>query len=583
MQMTNIPPIRVSGSLGNTVQTTDTGSQSRSFSNRAGGSVRASSYIWQPWFTTVDGSLNLTQEVSSGGTSDRDSILVGGDLTLNVLPLSRYPGSISVSRTDSRVDGGVGSDFARNRATVSSRALITDDLRTFATATYQNIDQFEQGEEDLRSVALSVSKTFQKASLSVSVEHRDSSFQSDIQEDETDSTDQIIVRSTYQPFDDVNVQSTTSVFYTQEDDETETRDRFSWQGVSTAQWRPTELPFTVNGALRTFSDTIKFGGRSSNRPDTESFLANGILGLNYPIMPRLTANAGLSATVQSADRGAGGDAGDSSQADGSSVDGTATAGISYFSLPEPVGGFDWNWNARANGELTLESDSGSDGGGLSPGGSVSVGHTGVRELQVPLVGPTRFSASQTATLTQTQDGETIPSVSHRADLVRNFHEEGVNTFVRFGLNDTRELAGEESLEFTLLQAQLNRQSTIDFRSQWRGSISAQVSRRKLGDNAADIVASANGRIGYFSNDLFEVRDLDFISELELNAIGLEDLVEDEDEDGRLKDDLRAEWSNRIEYRLGLLTFSLEGNLFLFGSELGNSAFFRVRRHFSGTF
>lgn len=584
METTNIPPIRVSGSLGNAVRTTDTGTQPRSLSNQAGGSVRASSYIWQPWFTTVEGNLSLTQEIRSGGTTaEGDSILAGGELTFNILPLSRYPGSISVARTDSRIDGGFGSDFTRNRATASSRGLITDDLRTFATATVQNIDQFDQGEEDLRSLALSVSKTFQKASLSVSLEHRDSDFQSDSQEDETDSTNQVIVRSTYQPFDDVNVQSTTSVFHTVEDDETESRERFSWQGVSTAQWRPAELPFTMNGALRTFSDSIKFDGKSRDRPDTESLLVNGILGLNYPIRPRLTANAGLSTTIQSNDRGAGGDAGDQTQTDASTVSTALSAGISYFSLPEPMLGFDWNWNARADSEVSAEGGDTSDNKGVSPGGSASLGHSAVRELQVPLVGPTRLSASQTGTVTQTRDEETILAVSHRADLVRNFREEGANTFFRLGLSDTREFVGEEPLEFSLLQAQLNRQSAIDVGSQWRGSISAQLSRRKLGDEAADFVASANGRMGYFSRDLFDVPDLDFISELELNAIGLEDLVEDDNEEGRLRDDLRAEWSNRLEYRLGLLTFSLEGTFFLFGSELGNSAIFRVRRDFNGTF
>ena len=93
MEMSSIPPIHFSGSLGNTVRTTDTGTQPRFFANQAGGSVRANSYIWQPWFTTVESSLSLAQEIRSGGTTNEgDSILAGGELTFNVLPLSRYPG-----------------------------------------------------------------------------------------------------------------------------------------------------------------------------------------------------------------------------------------------------------------------------------------------------------------------------------------------------------------------------------------------------------------------------------------------------------------------------------------------------------
>ena len=41
--------------------------------------------------------------------------------------------------------------------------------------------------------------------------------------------------------------------------------------------------------------------------------------------------------------------------------------------------------------------------------------------------------------------------------------------------------------------------------------------------------------------------------------------------------------NRLQYRIGRITASLEGSLFFLNDQLGNSVIFRLRRDFSGVF
>ncbi len=170
---------------------------------------------------------------------------------------------------------------------------------------------------------------------------------------------------------------------------------------------------------------------------------------------------------------------------------------------------------------------------------------------------------------------------HNASLTHSSARAGVSTFARLSVSDRRDLINDDPFEFQLLQLQLNRQEAIDFASGWLANLSLQVSRQKAASQDAETTASAHGTASYREANVFGIRDLRFVSELTLSALGLESVLTEEDEDERRSDRFRSDWTNRLEYRIGRIVASLEGSASYNQGEFGNSVFFRIRREFGG--
>jgi hypothetical protein len=582
-EVSSIPLIRTSGSIGNTVKTQKFGDQEREFANLATGTVRASSYIVQPWIATVQGGMSVAHETNIGGVRDTDSQFVSGEVGLGVLPLSQYPTTVTYNRIDSRAGGNVGIDFVRDRITATNRAALPVGITSFSNASYQMVEQFDFGNETSRDVGLTLSKTFQRATVSLGVKHSNSDFRSDVSEDETRTKNGATLSHNYRPRSDLTIQSNATATEIQEDIETRARDRLFLQGISTSHWRPKNSPFSVNGALRTLRDDIRFGGSGSQSNDTETLLASGTVGVNHRIGPQLNANYGLNSTYRTTKRGSGGEIGAVPASSGESLESNLLAGISYLSLAIPLAGFDWRWDSSANTKVSYKKEDTGNVDNVDGTGRLSLGHSVRRTIPVPLIGASRFSASQKGTVARTEEEDFVPTIAHNASLTRSLSKHGISSFVRLSLNDRRDLAGERATAFSFANLQLSRRSNIDFKREWLGSIGAQVSRRETRGEDAITRVTANGRFGYFDRLVFGVENLRFSSELILNAIGLEDVFTNRKKSDRFQDELRSELRNKLEYRIGKLTVSLEGNLFYVNEELGDLSLFKMRRDFGGTF
>jgi hypothetical protein len=95
-QSWGMPPMPWRAQLGLDASTTKSGSNfsSNTFSKRL--SASTSSYIWQPWFLGLSGSLSASQSDSSSNTGKTRGNSFSGALSANVLPRSRYPATISL-------------------------------------------------------------------------------------------------------------------------------------------------------------------------------------------------------------------------------------------------------------------------------------------------------------------------------------------------------------------------------------------------------------------------------------------------------------------------------------------------------
>ncbi|HLB80213.1 MAG TPA: hypothetical protein VJJ77_06895, partial [Dongiaceae bacterium] len=382
------------------------------------------------------------------------------------------------------------------------------------------------------------------------------------------------------PFENVTAQSSATAIYEADDFETSAFDRGSLQGLTTAQWHPPDLPFTVNGALRALAERIATEdlATSAESSETTNRILNGTIGLNYPIRPRLTANAGVNARIESIDVEAGGISDETPTEGGVTTGGSLLGSLNYQSLTEPVLGFDWSWNSTGSTTLSAESDA-----GVTDQETVTVGHGVDRSFDLAFPGRVSLRASEEVDVTSAAEERFSAGLFHNLSLTHNSGADGVTTFARASVSDRRDLVGGDGLEFQLIQFVLSRQETIDLTSSWLANLSVQASRQKSADQDAKTTVSANGTAAYRETDIFGVRDLRFISELTLSALGLESvLTETEDEeDTRLADRFHSEWANRLEYRIGRIFASLEGSALYSQGEIGNSIFLRVRREFGG--
>jgi len=290
----------------------------------------------------------------------------------------------------------------------------------------------------------------------------------------------------------------------------------------------------------------------------------------------LTANAGLNARIRSIDTEAGGFSGEVPSESETTAGGSLIGGISYQYLTEPLLGFDWSWDASGNVDLSAETEM-----GLTDEESADLGHSVERILNLTFPGRISFRASESLGLTTSAEERIAADLFHNVALSHNSVNAGVATFVRLSASDRRDLISDNPFEFQLFQLQLNRQETIDLTSNWLANLSLQVSRQKSGDRDAETIASANGTVSYRESNVFGVRNLRFTSDLTLNALGLESVLTEDDDDQRRSDRFRSDWINRIEYRIGRIVASLEASAFYSQDELGNSVFFRIRREFGG--
>lgn len=592
-QTGGIPPIRTSGSVGYTFRTSEFDDLPRETVNQVDAALRASSYVWQPWFVTTEAGVNLAQQTRSGGTTaEGDTEIVGGDASLGILPLSRFPTTLSYSRTDSRIDNNLGADYTRDRASLVQRSLFGTSLRTLTRLSYDTIDQPASGDETIRTAGFNVSKMLDRGTLGLSLNHVDSEFlaSAPTEQDELEETNSATLTHSFAPSSLFRMQNTVSYIQDEDDTEIQNFDRVTTQGVSTQQWRFAQYPFTVNGALRASRDdfeTSADGSLEDEQVGTSLFSAG--VGLNYPIRPRLTANFGLNALYQDTHEESTDALSVITVEDEQEIESSLTSSIAYLSLPKPVGAFAWRWNSRANARGQYQAftrEPGEDSRRFDGSGGVALGHTLTRPIPVPLLGPGQFGFNQTGRVDfdsdDPQDDFVVPSLAHDANVTYSSSARGVSTYFRMSVSDRREFVASDAAESQLAQLQLNRRSAIDVQESWTASLTVQAARQHRRNEDADFVASATGRLAYVDQRIFDIRNLLFSSELELDAIGLEDVIRNEEEN-RFERERQAEWTNRIQYRIGKITTSLEGSLFYIGDRFGNAVFFRIRRDFNGVF
>ena len=555
-------PVDMSGSVGYSYRSLNT-DVSDSSSNQLLGILRASSYIWQPWFATAEGGVTLALDKSNLSdsqngilSSNSTSKIVSGDAVLNVLPESQTPFRLSYQATDSRVDDTTitnplirlsGEDYKTTTLDVS-QSYITDAghriQASYGNRTWKS-DTNGDYTDETAGLELDYKPAGQRLLARANVEKVDQS-NTDRHQDNL----LVDVNHYYYPTDALRIDSTASLYnldttFNGATGLVDTTVTDIAQASSYLFWRPVDQRWTVSGGVRAMEMKGHDPAQASNQ---RSLSASA--GAFYQYTQRLRFDG--SATFTKADV-TGASQGSSSE----------HLGTLYQSDLAVLKGFNYHW--FASGAVDNQDDPDISQQSLT----LSLGHDAERTWWLGDANTIRFSINQSIN-EDVQSGSGSDSVNrldHSATLGWNQSAGNGTTLVQLTLADSRDLGGNGDSQ-QLVNFQATRQQNISRLSSLTGDLTLQTVRRNFtGEPNNRTETSGTGRIMYQHMSIFGVPRLQFESNLNLSqastSLGAN----------------RDEWENRLDYRIGLTNLSLSYRIL--NDDVNNSKilYFRVMRQF----
>lgn len=584
-----IPPIRWGGAHSYGYQTTRGGDGARSTGQSLMTTVSASSFIYQPWYALVSGSLGVARNVQTStasgadGASGTDNRSVGTSVTgggvLQMFPASRFPFVATLDRSDSRTAGG-----EVQAGNVSTRLGLRQSYRP-VEGTYSLTGGFDhstvasmpQGEDTVNAFSGTYSSS--REGEGVYVDGRVSQ-----SEQKTGNSSQLINISARRNFiigDTVRLDANSyyndnTLNYATDAGANSVRGRFLQLGT-TGTWRPQDeegedLPLSVNGSLMMFDSQTQLG---LTTVQSRSLMGNA--STYYTYSPHLTFTGGGGFVQQSTS--------------GTSVMiTTMNGGANYTGSPLTFGKFSYYWGGGGNinyqgGGVTgaNHAQSGSFNHSLSRGISLWEGHN------------LFLTAAQTASLNQDKRRGSTNTLSHSAGGTWSMQlGERASGNVNLNLTDSVSQGSTEShsrfLNLSVMgNAQPSSQSALSANLGFMWSTTEQGPGRKPESSGAEVVDTATvvtknfnttGSATYRHNRAFGMPGLRY--GLTFTASG------SRQEQARLLGDTNARpdnstrsLENRFDYRIGLLTLRTTGTVNNSGGRKNALLFFQAIRQFGG--
>lgn len=586
-----VPPISTSGSVSYDLRASHAPGENTALSQLVTSTLSARTYIYQPWFATLNGSVSVSLSRSQGGglkdtseapfasqegpgTMDR---FVTGNARLDLFPRSRFPFEMHFERSDSRVDSGLASslDFRTQNLGFSQRYRPPSGNFS-ASGSFDRRQQFGVGFRDTQDALTGEFSTRWKyneasAGLSYNQAQRD-------QNDDRTQFLSLVGHHQYSPAGGLSVTSTANATKTREHVGVAETDLSVLQLSSVGIWRPDGSKLTLSGAVRglVLRDSI-----SDNALDT----AGLTLGTSYELNrnARLTANANVT----------------TSNSNGTVSQGfSGTAGASWQGDSLEFNKFRYDWFA-----------SGSVGASGISGGSNSasetqttldaqLGHTINRTWPLTEFSNLQFNAGQTLNSTYTRSSSerhigdaSIPtsarSLLHTAGTSWNIAGDNRSASARAMFSDTREIGGGNG-QFQLFNFQLTGTFQFGRDRSLSGDLTYQRSAQRAGDQTqpSDIGPifitgertsshGASGEIVYRQQRLLGIPRLRFTSRLKLAR----DVQSQAGTFATIADRETRLWENRLDWAAGRLETQLIFRLTQVEGKRREYLMWRVQRNF----
>jgi hypothetical protein len=520
--------------------------------------VHASGYMWRPWFATTSLAMDLGFSNTETTVSSSDATSVTGDFNLGVFPRSRFPFSLTYSRSDSRsqsyqdlTQASGETALTITRWTLRQRYQPRRGNQQYNAWYYLTEFDGEGIASESTSYGLDYQLRHNKQSLTASLTHSTSG----VSGSNTKPTSDIFAIShVYAPSTDIGVNTLGSYVETDAGDSGGvTKDG---QAASSFYWRPEHRSLNVSGGVR-LSEL-----RSEGVTDSTTRSLNTSLGFGYRLSRVLNFLA--NATLGTSDSG-----------DSQSLNTTQGVGLSYAGSHYEFSGFaySWSWGLSASNSTSRNDTMGTvrESDQQSVGGNI--GHNLSRNWRLGRFMSLNGSFSQSLSASKSSEID-VPTKTINNGVSMSWNRRGRRgaTYAGFHASDSHSYSERDTV-FQSAGANLVQDLTINRLSGISGNITYDASRseteKELGGVTTSSSQNINGSLNYHHERPFGVYNLQFSSVLTGGK--------------QLNTDIPTttlRWDSIFRYSLGLLSTSLS---FQFsesaGGNLSKSMNFQATRSF----
>lgn len=538
-----LPPIRIGGTVSYNLRHDSSDEQS---SKQTGLSTTlnasTNTYIWQPWFARVNGSLGFTTTTNTSDSNEASSsgknVVVTGSGQLSVLSKSKFPFEAHFQRSNSSVsnDLAVANSYASQRYGFTQRFIKKDGDAMFGWD--RNSQTSADNVSDLQdSLQLRLSHRLEKHQLQFSGDRA-----TNARESTGDNAAQtsFSFQDSYSPSPAISVESLINIsqsdYHLQESDNKTQLLQLS----SNAFWRPEDVPLTVTGGFRLFALGTDSTGLSTNGNPTENRLRNASanLGASYEFNQYVRLDGGINANMVDSN---------GVKTETISINSNQTLSANYSPEAIALGAFKYNWGTSASlGNHTQEDTSNQQLAlqfthGLSRSIKLDGGSTVAMEVSQGLAAAANSNAPDSNASTR--------RLTHSGSVSWDLSQQMGAPQLRLSGSDSRALDGQQEF-FQIINFQASSNLPTSGYSSWTGNLTIQATRQGGNSTGSDsepvrgFVTNSGGSISYQNQRFLGNRRLRFGSDLRLNSLALLPLL------GGSGDQEAAAWDNRLDYSIG---------------------------------
>jgi hypothetical protein len=581
-----VPPVAIRGAVTYDLNASRAAGESKSISQFVTSRIDASSYIYQPWFATVDGSLGLTvgrsRETREGDVlegpfaveqSAPTTRFLTGNARVNVFPRSRFPFELHVERSDSRVDSGLTASSDYTSQNIGFSQHYRPPLGEYsASATFDRREQFGALFRDTQNSLVGEFETKWKHNqLSVGLSHSDA--RRNVANEQTQFRS-LVGRHQYAPVTPMSINTTVNLTQTKQNADAADLKLSVLQASSVGLWRPEGSKLSLSSSARGL--ILRDSGQGN---DTSTL--GMTLGGTYELNKNANFNANGSVNVTDSN-------GTRAQNFAGSI------GASWQGDTVDIRGFRYDWFASGTAGTAVGSGSFGDAETQTTLG-VQLGHTLTRTWPITPQSSLSFNAGETLSLAQNRSSSSRDEIGSGAQpMGQLLHNLGVSwnssgdnrsAYARASVSDSRDLGGGGS-RFQLFNFQLSGNFVLDRSQSLSGDLTAQRTLQRTGDtllrsNDVGFIeersssSSMGGEIVYSHQRLFGIPRLRFSSRLKL----VQDMLDQPGAFVTIADRETRVWENRLDWLVGRLQTQLIFRISEIDGKRREYLTFRLQRSF----
>lgn len=496
----------------------------------------ASTYIWQPWIAQVNGNLGFTATKSVSNDIGMSNNRISGGAALGLVPYSRYPFKMDISRTQSYMGPGLGTPTSQTtRFGMNQRYTPVHRMESYQVAYTRS--QSDSGDiESARQTGLSFSAgtgRFKQQSLEAEgTLERDQRLGASASKNTL--SNQIAVKHRYRPIGGLSIENNASLFSTSDQELLTTADSRIRELNTTMSLQPTLAPYSVIGSARVYVADLSSPGASS-----QTRIANANLGARYRPTQYITLSASGNVNVTNSKRT-------------HSLSATQSATLTY-----PMDSLDldgWRYTPALSASLSNSSVNSTGQAGSVQSASISPSHSLSRSTKLN-GGNLNLRLNQALSVSESTRSQATSRLTHSAAV--NWHRMlgKSNTSLRLSGRDSRSLTRTQDVfQDVELSATISEEFSRD--SNLIGTLSAQAARQvNPVTESSNVSTGSIALLRYSHQRAFDIPRLIFNSEVRTNSRAIIPvLAATPDDQGPVT------WENSLQYQVGRLITSFRANL-----------------------